>query len=172
MTGGGDGCLDCLYDCGGGHSIRDAVTLQRCGLISFAGLKILNVLCMACDRVSQTGYGAGVRRVPFQRSTSRVDAGLLTSGGGIESFQRDLTINNFDGLVIAQHNGTDGLQRLIRLDDIQVCGRVSHNANILTIKINAVRTTNFNSGGGGSLSGAQGRKVIPCVQRERSLRIK
>ena len=121
---------------------------------------------MTSDGISQTGNGAGIGCVPLNSSTSRIDARLLTCGGGTKALQSDLAINNLDGLAIAKDGRTDWL------NNVQVGGRFRYDANIFAIKISAVRTTDFNSGSGGSFSSTQRREVITCVQRERSLRIK
>ena len=172
MTGLGDSRLDCLRDCSSGHSISDTITFECGSLISFTSLEVLNVLCMTSDGISQTGNGAGIGCVPLNSSTSRIDARLLTCGGGTKALQSDLAINNLDGLAIAKDGRTDCLQGLVRLNNVQVGGRFRYDANIFAIKISAVRTTDFNSGSGGSFSSTQRIEVITCVQRERSLRIK
>lgn len=101
---------------------------------------------MTSDGISQTGNGAGIGRVPLNSSTSRIDARLLTCGGGTKALQSDLAINNLDGLAIAKDGRTDCLQGLVRLNNVQVGGRFRYDANIFAIKISAVRTTDFNSG--------------------------
>ena len=172
MTGLGDSRLDCLRDCSGGHGVSDTVALKRGGLISLTSLKGLDILRMTSDGISQTGNGAGIGCVPLNSSTSRIDARLLTCGSSAKTLQRDLAVDDLDGLAIAKDGRTDCLQSLIGLDDVQICSRFCYDADVFAIKISAVRATDFNSRSSGSLSSTQSGEVIPRIQRERGLRIK